>query len=1096
MQYFKFALVCFLSINVSTNTPFVGSFSPYPIKAEYLAPVSMVPISLNLTPKGAVKKYVYAFWEGKAEGTKDQKKLLGGKGANMHHMSDLGLPVPPGFTISTEAAIDYFNDELGEKKNYPPGLEEEIQAYIDGLERVRGKKLGDPTDPLLVAVRSGAAVSMPGMMDTILNVGLNDQSVISFANKIDSERTAWDSYRRLIQMFGKTVFGIGGERFEHVITLKRKEKSARIDTELTAEDWQEIVTEFKEIVRSETGREFPQDPKEQLELAIKAVFDSAFSDTAISYRKEEGIPDDIVSAVNVMSMVFGNTGEGSGTGVMFTRDPNTGENVPFGDYLENAQGEDVVAGIRSTVKIQELAKIMPHAWYELMRIIKILEREYKEMQDTEFTIEKGTVYMLQTRSGKRAGLAAFKIASDLVEAGTIDKEEAVMRISDRHVQQMLYPQFLAEDKDSALHERRLLTIGEGAVPAAASGAIALTPEQAVDMVNALRAEGSPAQVLLVRHETSPEDVDGMRVVSGILTATGGLASHAAVVARGWGKCCIVGAKEVQIEKDSDNNPIAAVINGQRLVAGDIISLDGNTGEVILESIKTEASPIVTGLLTDEDIEEIADGESRKLEIQQGRLASLIKWIGPRWVGKIVDSLQSAKNEELQHQRAELKTIKVREHTEKRAKARETEKFILFQKVMGWARDIQREGVTISGKKRVLQVRANADEPQDVRLARSFGAEGIGLTRSEHQFFDVIRDFRAMILAQTDQEKERALKKIRVHQEKMNYENLKVMDGYESIIRLLDPPLHEFLPHESDTEKIKEIAEDLDISSDELKTRIRAMQEVNPMMAKRGVRLHIVFPEIPRVQMEAIISAEIRLLKEGYQPVAAIEVPLAGFREEVEAMREIYDEVKSRLFKEAGFDESKKKYVLFGTMGEIPRLSLVIDTVAELIDFISFGTNDLTQFTLGVSRDDAPKFSREYLDRGIWKVDPFNKLDQEGVGKTVRQTVLDLRVAGKRLNKHIDVGVCGEQAGDPESVHFFFDAGLDNISASTMRVPVAILATAQKTILERQKIREGKVENPILSITNSKGDRIDINPDDPLYQLLVARFTLQDVDSAI
>lgn len=1055
-----------------------------------LAPGTQTPTPLNLTPAGAPKKYIYAFWGGQAEGNKDMKELLGGKGAGLAEMVSLGLPVPPGFTITTEATNEFFKLQ----HQFAPGLMNEIEAYLAGLEKVTGKKFGDPENPLLVAVRSGAKISMPGMMETILNVGLNDEIVEEFAKKTGNPRMAWDSYRRLIQMFGGTVFEIKKSFFDDVIKEIKSNKGVIEDTDLDVEDLKEIVQKFKGILIQYSGKAFPQDPKDQLVLAIHAVFHSSFGDKAKEYRKAEGISDDVVSAVTVIAMVFGNWGENSGTAVLFTRDPNTGEKVPYGNYLDNAQGEDVVAGIRNTIPVVTLEEKMPQVWKQIKKNIEILERHFKDMQDTEFTIENGKFYLLQTRTGKRMGLASFQIAVDLVNEGLIDKETALLQIKPEHVEQMLYKYFDPEDKKRAIEkEDRLLAKAEGAVPAAASGVIAFTPERVVELVEQAKKEGKKDfQVILVRPETSPEDVAGMKAAAGILTGVGGQTSHAAVVARGWGKCCIVGAKDsIHFELDENHNPVSITVKGKTLREGDTISLDGATGEVILGSLKAIDSDVVLAMTHDEDIAQIKDEAARKL-------------------------------------------MRVR-----RDQARESKRYKLFKTVMEWVQEACTKGVdTPDGGKRILQVRANCDEPRDARLARAFGAEGIGLVRTEHMFFkeERINVFRRMILARNDKERKTALDRLQEFYEDDFYHMLKAMDGYPVIVRLLDPPLHEFLPNSD--EKIEkfaieaiaeengvaptvventlkkqgvsslfkrylrrlpfmhriakyfddalelQIAEAFKNKVELVRKNIAELAEANPMIGYRGVRLGIVDEAISAMQFRAVIKAKMKLAREDFHPHPEIEIPFVGDIQELRLMREIFDQERKNLkahFSEFKLDgEPKQKFeavfdIPFGTMIETPRAVVMAGELAELADFISFGTNDLTQMTWALSRDDYAKFLKHYLEKRIWKKDPFVSLDKKGVGKFVQMTV----EAARKVKPKIDIGVCGEHGGDPESIEFFFDAGLDNVSPSTMRVPVALLAAAQKSIKERKKLSEARQKATNVSL-QAGTDTIIFTPDDPRY----------------
>ena len=903
-------------------------------------------------------KFVYYFTKGGADGNAKMKDLLGGKGANLAEMCNIGIPVPPGFTITTEACVYYYKN--GGK--YPEGLEEQVRESLKRLEEETGKKFGDPENPLLVSVRSGARVSMPGMMDTILNLGLNDEAVKGLAKVSGNERFAYDSYRRFIQMFGNVVMKIDSSHFEHELEKMKKEKGVENDTDLDAEDLKKLVERFKAIYKEQTGKDFPQNPEEQLWLAINAVFESWDNERAKVYRRINGIPDDWGTAVNVQSMVFGNLGEDSATGVAFTRDPATGEKRFFGEYLINAQGEDVVAGIRTPHPItkeqakesglKSLEEEMPEVFKQLVEVYKTLEKHYRDMQDLEFTIERGKLYLLQTRNGKRTGFASIRIAVDMVDEGLITKEEAIMRIDPAAVTQLLAPVFDREDKEKALKEGRLLTKGLNAGPGAASGRIALSAEKAVEMAK----EG---HVILVRIETSPEDLAGMDAAEGILTARGGMTSHAAVVARGMGKPCVVGAGELEI----DYAKKTVSVKGRTLKEGDYISIDGTTGEVIEGKLKTMPSEVIQILI-------------------HGK-------------GKVEDSIICSN----------------------------------YVKIISWAEEFKKLGV-----------RTNADTPHDSAVARSLGAKGIGLCRTEHMFFeeDRIKAVREMIVAKTTEEREKALAKI-LPMQRSDFEGIfEAMDGLPVTVRLLDPPLHEFLPKED--EDIKELANDLGVTFEELKSRVESLHEMNPMLGHRGCRLGITYPEIYKMQVRAIIEAAINNKKKGLNPLPEIMIPLIGFKSELEYLKNILTEEIEKVFEEKG----ERIDYLMGTMIEVPRAAITADRIAEIAQFFSFGTNDLTQMGLGFSRDDAGEFIRIYLDKKILPHDPFQSIDIDGVGQLVKIAC----EKGRKTNPNLKLGICGEHGGDPKSVEFCHKVGLNYVSCSPYRVPVAIVAAAQAALKEK------------------------------------------------
>ncbi|AEH51971.1 pyruvate, phosphate dikinase [Pseudothermotoga thermarum] len=883
-----------------------------------------------------VKKYVYFFANGVAEGKAEMKDILGGKGANLAEMTNLGIPVPPGFTISAEVCRYYYTHG----HTYPEGLKEEVEAAMKRLEQVTGKGFGDPKRPLLVSVRSGAAISMPGMMDTILNLGLNDETVEGLAKMTNNPRFAYDAYRRFLQMFGDTALGIPRSKFENALEEMKKAKGVKFDVELDANDLKKLVEIFKNIYKEE-NKEFPQDVYKQLWLAIEAVIKSWMSERAVKYRQIHNIREDqmLGTAVNIVAMVFGNMGENSGTGVAFTRDPNTGEKKIYGEFLPNAQGEDVVAGIRTPLPISELERLMPQTYKELVEIMDKLERHYKDMQDIEFTIEEGKLYLLQTRSGKRTSRAAIKIAVDMVHEGLITKEEAVLRVKPEDVERVLHPRF--DEKERA--KATVIAKGLPASPGAATGKVIFDSHKAEELGR------NGEMVILVRPETSPEDVGGMAFAQGILTSRGGMTSHAAVVARGMGKPAVVGAEMIEVKEEEGFFRVNNVV----VKEGDWISIDGATGEVLLGKIPT-IRPM--GL--------------------EGEIAELLKW----------------------------------------------------------ADEIRRLGV-----------RANADIPRDADVARRFGAEGIGLCRTEHMFFekDRIPKMRKMIVAKTKEEREKALNEL-LPLQKEDFKGLfRIMAGYPVTIRLIDPPLHEFLPQ--DDEQIEATARELGMSAKELKDIVESLKELNPMLGHRGCRLTITYPEIAIMQTKAIIGAAIELKKEeNIDVIPEIMIPLVGHVNELVYMKKIIKEVADQMIKEAGVQIEYK----IGTMIEVPRACVTADEIAKEAEFFSFGTNDLTQMTFAFSRDDIGKFLPEYLQKGILEHDPFKTLDYEGVGKLVEMATQK----GKQARSNLKVGVCGEHGGDPRSIRFFHKAGLDYVSCSPYRVPIARLAAAQAA-LEGKKYEE-------------------------------------------
>jgi len=871
-------------------------------------------------------KFVYAF----KEGNKDMRNILGGKGANLAEMTSLGLPIPQGFTISTEACTAYYND--GKKIN--EDIQKQIFEALANLEAEQGKKLGDVNDPLLVSVRSGARASMPGMMDTILNLGLNDESVEGFAKKTNNPRFAYDSYRRFIQMYSDVVMEVPKSFFEKIIDELKEEKGVHYDTELTTEDLQELVRRFKAVYKeSMNGEDFPQNPVEQLMGAIKAVFRSWDNPRAIVYRRMNDIPGDWGTAVNVQSMVFGNMGETSGTGVAFTRNPSTGEKGIYGEYLINAQGEDVVAGVRTPQPITKLEEDLPECYAEFMRLANVLENHYKDMQDMEFTIQEGKLYFLQTRNGKRTAPAAIKIACDLVDEGMITKEEAVLRIEAKSLDQLLHPMF---DKD-ALAKGEVIGQALPASPGAAAGYVVFTAEEA----KKLGKGGKGDRVVLVRLETTPEDIEGMVASQGILTVRGGMTSHAAVVARGMGTCCVSGCGEIKINEEAKEFTLA----GHTIKEGDYISLDGTTGKIYLGDIKT--------------VEATVSGD--------------------------------------------------------------------FGRIMAWADEA-----------RLLKVRTNADNPRDTKQALELGAEGIGLCRTEHMFFDADRipKIRKMILSDTVEGREAALNELIPFQKgdfKAMYKELK---GLPMTVRYLDPPLHEFLP--TDEKDIEALANDMGVTVARLKEKCSELHEFNPMMGHRGCRLAVTYPEIARMQTRALMEAAIEVKEEdGYEIVPEIMIPLVGEVKELKFVKDIVVETAELVKKEKN---SNIEYHI-GTMIEIPRACITADSIAEEAEFFSFGTNDLTQMTFGFSRDDAGKFLESYYQNKIYESDPFARLDTTGVGELVKMAA----EKGRNTRNNIKLGICGEHGGDPSTVEFCHNIGLTYVSCSPFRVPIARLAAAQAAI---------------------------------------------------
>jgi pyruvate, orthophosphate dikinase len=891
-----------------------------------------------------VKKWVYFFGAGKAEGDGEWRDVLGGKGAGLAEMTKIGLPVPAGFTISTEACDYYYKND----KNYPPELAKEVKENVAKLEKATGKRLGDPKSPLLVSVRSGSARSMPGMMETILNLGLTDESVKGLAGATKNERFAYDAYRRFVQMYSTVVMGLSKEDLEHRLRAMKERIGVKLDTDVPAGGWKELVGEYKAYFKEKSGKEFPDDPMEQLWGAIGAVFGSWMAEKAVTYRRVEKITGLLGTAVNVVQMVFGNTGDNSGTGVCFTRDPSTGEKVFYGDYLTNAQGEDVVAGIRTPVHLTELAKLMPKAYAQLEKVRTTLENHYKDMQDMEFTIEEGKLYMLQTRTGKRTPSATFKMAMDMANEKLITKEEAVLRIKPEDIERLFYPVIDPKFDKKAL-QAKILTHGIDAVPGAAAGKVVFSAAEAEDWAK------KGEKVILVRRETSPEDVGGMAVAQGILTATGGKTSHAAVVARGWGKCCIVGAETLDIDYKSKSMKDGK--SGKTIKEGEWLTLDGSEGTVYAEQL-----PLVTPELPKS-----------------------------------------------------------------------------YQTIMKWTDGIRK-----------LKVRANADTPQDARKAIEFGAEGIGLTRTEHMFFT---DFEVpeksherqlaiqeMILADSKEKRVQALAKLLPFQRRDFIGLFKAMNGLPITIRLIDPPLHEFVPH--DRKKQEELAKEVGIPVETVVRRVEQLHEANPMLGLRGCRLSLVYPEILDMQVTAIIEAAIECVKSGVKVKPEIEIPVAFDKKEISILGDAARRIADPLIKKSGV----KVPYLIGTMIELPRAALLGDEIAEVAEFFSFGTNDLTQTTMGLSRDDAGRFLPDYVDEkklGILKADPFQSLDTHGVGMLMQWCVEH----GRKTRPDLEVGICGEHGGDAESVKFCHRIGLNYVSASPFRVPIARLAAAQAVVEE-------------------------------------------------
>ncbi len=902
------------------------------------------------------KKVVYFFGGGKAEGRAALRALLGGKGAGLHEMTRIGAPVPPGFTITTDVCTYYY----ARNRQYPKGLESDVSASLGRIEKLLGRRFGDSDNPLLLSVRSGARESMPGMMDTVLNLGLNDRTVEGLIQRTHNPRFAYDSYRRFVQMYAYVVLGLKPKErtehdpFEETLEQTKKARRVRFDSELEAEDLEALVTAFKNLVKARTGKEFPSDPQEQLWGAIGAVFGSWNNDRAIAYRELYRIPHTWGTAVNVQAMVFGNLGDKCATGVAFTRNPSTGERSFYGEFLVNAQGEDVVAGIRTPKPIAELKTVMSRPYAELRKVCKILEAHYKDMQDIEFTVEDNKLWMLQTRTGKRTGFAAVRIAVDMVEERIISKKEALLRVEADHLNQLLRPIFDAKDKEQAAKEGRILARGLPAGPGAATGRIVFHSEDAV----ARKEKGE--QVVLCRTETSPDDIRGMEAAQGILTARGGMTSHAALVARQMGKVCVAGCEALNIDYTGHTLHIGETA----LNEGDWISVDGSTGQVMQGEIRTLPSEVLQMLLQ---------------EVQQPK----------------------------------------RSHV-----------FQQYARLMRWADEVRKLGV-----------RTNTDQPDQARVAKAFGAEGIGLCRTEHMFFqgDRIQAVREMILADDEVGRRRALAKL-LPMQKEDFKGIfDIMGSLPVTIRTLDPPLHEFLPHRDD--EIVELAAVMGVPADRLRDKVRVLQEFNPMLGHRGCRLGISYPEITEMQARAIFEAACELRKEGKNPFPEVMIPLVGSRGEFIAQRKIVEQVARETTAAYGV---KLRY-LIGTMIELPRACLVADEIAEEAEFFSFGTNDLTQTCLGLSRDDAGKFLPTYVLDGLLPEDPFVSLDRDGVGALMRIAIKK----GRQVRRNLEIGICGEHGGDPKSVAFCHEVGLDYVSCSPFRVPIAKLAAAQAALRQKR-----------------------------------------------
>jgi pyruvate, orthophosphate dikinase len=906
-------------------------------------------------PQHSPGRWVFRFSGERAEGNREMRDLLGGKGANLAEMCNLGLPVPPGFTISTEVCRYYYAHGL----SYPSGLQTEVENALHDVERAMGKRFGDANDPLLVSVRSGARVSMPGMMDTVLNLGLNDETVEGLARISGDERFAWDAYRRFVQMYADVVLGVkareeGGQSpFAEALDELKDRRGVKNDTDLTADDWRELVALYKHIVEVSTGRKFPEDPVAQLDGAIGAVFGSWNNERAITYRAMHDIPGDWGTAVNVVAMVFGNLGKDSGTGVAFTRDPSTGEKRFYGEFLMNAQGEDVVAGLRTPEPIAGLEKHAPKAWRELLKIEKLLERHYRDMQDIEFTIERGRLFLLQCRNGKRTGTAAVRIAVDMVKERMISKIDALLRVQPDALDQILQPVFDDKERKQAVRDGRLLTRGLNAGPGAASGRAVFDSRRAVEL-------GASGPVVLIRTETSPEDIKGMQASVGILTARGGMTSHAALVARQMGKVCVAGAGELEIDHKKGRMRVGDAIVSE----GDWVSIDGTTGEIFEGQLRTQDS-------------EVARSVQNKRRTKK-----------PAAKAPIVAA---------------------------------------YEKLLKWADEV-----------RTLRVRTNADQPDQCRTAVALGAEGVGLCRTEHMFFgeDKIEAMREMILADGPEARETALARLLPLQRKDFAGIFKEMGRLPVTVRTLDPPLHEFLPH-GDAE-IKALAKQMGLRPAVIRAKVEQLTELNPMLGHRGCRLGITYPEITRMQARALFEAACRVFKKtGIRPQPEIMVPLIASREELTLQADVIREVAEEVFRR---EKTRIPYLL-GTMIELPRAALVASEIAEEAEFFSFGTNDLTQTTYGISRDDAGKFIPIYIEREIFRGDPFGTLDKRGVGRLIEIAAMD----GRATRPDLKLGICGEHGGDPESIDFCHRIGLRYVSCSPYRVPIARLAAAQAAL---------------------------------------------------
>lgn len=913
------------------------------------------------------KKYVYFFGGKKAEGKADMKSLLGGKGANLAEMVNIGIPVPAGFTITTEVCTYYYDN----KKKYPAELRKQVEAALKKVESAMGAKFGDSQNPLLLSVRSGARASMPGMMDTILNLGLNDKTVQALIKRTNNPRFAYDSYRRFVQMYGDVVLGLKPvdkhehDPFEVIMDAKKEARGITLDTELTADDLKELVAEFKAEIKKKTGHNFPDNPFDQLWGAVGAVFGSWMNERAIVYRKLNDIPASWGTAVNIQSMVFGNMGEDSGTGVAFTRDPASGENVFYGEYLFNAQGEDVVAGTRTPLPISELKRDNKRLYDELDKIRKNLEKHYTDMMDVEFTIQQGKLWMLQCRVGKRTGFASVKIAVDMVREKLIDKAEALMRIEPNQLNQLLRPIFDSAEKKKAVDEKRVIAKGLNAGPGAASGKVALSAQDAYEMAQ----KGDP--VILVRIETSPEDIQGMNASEGILTARGGMTSHAALVARQMGKVCVAGCGSLKIDYASrtirvENRDDIAIKEGE------YISIDGSTGEVIVGKLQTKPSEVIQVLI------------------------------------------------------------------DKTMPAEQSDIFKTFNSVMKWADEF-----------RTMKIRTNADQPDQTLNAISFGAEGIGLCRTEHMFFegDRIKSVRKMILSGTLEGRKAALAELLPYQREDFKGIFKALKGYPATIRTLDPPLHEFLPHSEDTKKIEELASEIGVPAKKIMEKINSLHEFNPMLGFRGCRLGVIYPEITEMQARAIFEAAAEVIKDGTKVNPEVMIPLVGDLNEFK----MQETIVRRVAKEVMAEKKIKFSYLVGTMIELPRAALLADEIAQGAEFFSFGTNDLTQTTFGVSRDDAGMFLPLYVEKEILPSDPFEALDQKGVGKLVQMAT----TLGRGTNPNLKVGICGEHGGEPSSVEFCHRTGLNYVSCSPFRVPIARLAAARASVRDLRNKKKSK-----------------------------------------